>query len=90
MSPLERDLVRLARRTRDVRAPSGLEARVLARLSREPRGGEALVRLGQGAVGLSLCAALAALSLALWHDARLQRAMGAVPEVARELESPYP
>ncbi len=90
MSPLERDLIRLAKRTKDVRAPSGFEARVLARVARESRGGEMLVRVGQGALGLSLCAALAALSLALWHDLRLQRAMGAVPAVAYELEAPYP
>lgn len=101
MSPpdeVEEKLSELGRRTAGVGVPLGLEARVLERLARvdaairadEAREQQRFWRLGQGAVGLALCTAIASLALAVWHDERLTDHVSRSPDAGLEVDSRDP
>lgn len=94
MSPpdsIEEKLRELARRTEDIPPRPGIEARVFERLALvEAREQKRFWRVGQGAVGLALCTAIASLALAVWHDERLTDQVWRSPDAGLELDSRDP
>jgi hypothetical protein len=88
---VEQKLQELTRRTAEIGAPAGFEARTLARLALvEAREQQRFWRVGQGAVGLAFCTAIASLVLAVWHDERLTDEVSRSPDAGAELESRDP
>ena len=94
MSPpdaIEEKLNELARRTADITPAPAFQARVLAKLALvEAREQQRFWRVGQGAVGLALCTAIASLVLAVWHDERLTDQVSRSPDAGLELDSRDP
>lgn len=89
--PIEEKLRDLAHRTADIPARPGFEARVLAKLALvEAREQQRFWRVGQGAVGLALCTAIASLALAVWHDERLTDQVSRSPDAGLEVEARDP
>lgn len=94
MSPpdaIEEKLNELASRTEHVTPPPGFDARVLARLALlEAREQRSFWRVGQGAVGLAFCTAIASIVLAVWHDERLTDHVSRSPDAGLEVDSRDP
>jgi hypothetical protein len=94
MSPpdaIEEKLLELARRTADIPPRPGFEGRVLAKLALvEAREQQRFWRVGQGAVGLAFCTAIASLVLAVWHDERLTDEVSRSPDAGLEFDARDP